>query len=873
MNALNPDFDNLHLLPADQEIVSQLLRLGLENQPVKQMMQQSLTVLSGLSWLPKDSSLALFLTDKDPQLLSLAASLNVPEDLSRQCAKIAHGSCHCGHAAESGRAVLTQETRHLPCGLSESQLSTHCAIPMRQRNKTLGVISINFQGRCLLKPHERALLGIIADTLAVIVQHSQSLDALLWSQENLERAQNIAHLGSWDWNMETQELYCSAETYRIFDMPVSDAPTSYAVFLDHVHPDDRLKVIQVVRETMRKKAAFFFEHRIQHDSGEERVVLQQGEIIQDQQQVTHITGTVRDITEEHRTDWEMHLADSVFQGLREGIMVTDANGVILRVNPAFEAITGYAGDEVIGQTPKILHSGYHTARFYEELWQDLMEYHLWRGEVWNRRKNGEVYPQAMVISSVKNKAGNVVQYVSIFNDVTEKKTSEKRIYHLAHYDVLTQLPNRALFHQRLTAALSQAKKNGQVLAVMFLDLDGFKYINDSMGHQVGDRLLEVVANRLQHCIRATDTVSRWGGDEFTLILTDLKSTGDADIIAKKILSALLEPISLNGNEIVVGASIGISFYPDDGHTPVILVQNADMAMYRAKENGKNNYQFFTTEMNSTAMERLQLENGLRKALDRQEFELHFQPLPDLSSGTIYGAEALVRWNHPERGLVSPEKFIPIAEDCGLIIPLGNWILRSACAQCKLWQDLGLEGLKVSVNLSARQFRDPSLVQTIKETLVQTGLEAKYLTIELTESSIMDNAEQTILALNKLKSIGIGLSIDDFGTGYSSLSYLKRFPIDTLKIDRSFVKDIDSDEDDRAIVKSIIVMAHNLNLRVVAEGVETYGHLKFLRDQNCDLIQGYFFSKPLPVSSFNEFALHWRNWTKDNGNMITQIRSA
>jgi diguanylate cyclase (GGDEF)-like protein/PAS domain S-box-containing protein len=560
---------------------------------------------------------------------------------------------------------------------------------------------------------------------------------------------------------------------------------------------------------------------------------------------------VEDITNRREAEENLRLAAKVFDSSVEGILITDAASRIITVNHAFTLITGYNAEEAVGMTPALFNSGKHGEDFYRSMWASLREAGQWRGEIWNRRKSGETYLEWLTISAVRNEHGETTNYVAVFSDITSRKLAEERLNYLANHDALTGLPNRTLFMERLTLALAHAHRNAKMTAVMFFDLDRFKIVNDTLGHTAGDALLQEVARRVVSCLREDDTVARLGGDEFTIILEGLGDEQDVAPIAQKITDILAVPMNLSGQEVFITASIGISVYPNDGADAAALVKNADAAMYRAKDLGKNNYQFFKAEMNTRAFERLTLENSLRRALERNEFELHYQPQIDLDSGRVVGAEALIRWEHPDLGMVPPDRFIPIAEETGMILPIGEWVLRAACTQNKAWQDAGFPALHVAVNLSGRQFRQKNLVGMIQQMLDETGLKAEHLELEITESVIMEQATESIDTINAMRDLGLHLSIDDFGTGYSSLSYLKRFPIDTLKIDRSFVRDITTDQDDAAIVKAVIALAHSLKLMVIAEGVETAEQLKFLREQGCDEMQGYFFSRPLTAQAFGE----------------------
>jgi diguanylate cyclase (GGDEF)-like protein len=443
----------------------------------------------------------------------------------------------------------------------------------------------------------------------------------------------------------------------------------------------------------------------------------------------------------------------------------------------------------------------------------------------------------------------------VFADISERKATDERIHFMAHFDALTRLPNRVMLHDRILQAITMARRQKKTVAILFLDLDRFKAINDTLGHSIGDILLQAVAERLLACIRASDTVARLGGDEFVIVLPDLPEGGHAAVVAQKILDTISKPFEIRDVELNTSASIGISIFPDDGIANEDLITNADVAMYQSKESGRNNYHFFAPEMNDSSYERLTMENNLRRALERQEFVLYYQPQVNSETGRIIGTEALIRWRHPKTGLVPPGMFIPIAEESGLIVAIGEWVLREACRQNKAWQQAGLTPIPVAVNLSAVQFRQNGLTDLVADALRESGLEPCWLELEITESAIMQNAEAAITTLRSLKQMGLKLSIDDFGTGYSSLSYLKKFPLDKLKIDQSFVRDITTNQDDASIVIAIIWMAKSLKLRVIAEGVETKGPLDFLTSNDCVEIQGYYFGKPAPANEFGQLLAH------------------
>jgi len=568
--------------------------------------------------------------------------------------------------------------------------------------------------------------------------------------------------------------------------------------------------------------------------------------------ITHFIAVKEDVTERKRQEENLRLWGRAIESSINAILITNAEvagNPLIYANPAFERITGYSLEEALGRNCSFLQNEDTDQPAIEELRRAIHEQREGRVLLRNYRKDGSLFWNELLIAPVHGESGKVTHFVGIQNDVTERKTHEIQLERQANYDTLTGLANRNLVQDRLNQALAYSHRHDCGLAVLFIDLDHFKNINDSLGHDAGDLLLTEVASRLSGNVREGDTVARQGGDEFVLILSEIREDTDVPVVAQKILKAMSAPFDIGGRELHITCSIGIASYPKDGEDRQTLLKNADAAMYSAKKLGRNNTQYYSAEMNVKAMERLVLENGLHHALERAEFLLHYQPQVDLRSGEIAGMEALVRWQHPKLGLVSPAMFIPVAEDSGLIVELGEWVLRTACAQNKAWQLAGLKPISVAVNLSARQFRQPDLVEKVAAILDETGLDPACLELELTESLVMQDVEKTIATLGKLKAMGIKLSIDDFGTGYSSLSYLKRFPIDTLKIDQSFVRDITTDPDDAAIAKSIISMAHDMQLRVIAEGVETEAQKLFLQQRHCDEMQGYLFSRPVPAAEF------------------------
>jgi diguanylate cyclase (GGDEF)-like protein/PAS domain S-box-containing protein len=548
-----------------------------------------------------------------------------------------------------------------------------------------------------------------------------------------------------------------------------------------------------------------------------------------------------------------------FEQSREAILITDAKNRIVGINRAFSELTGYGVSEVLGENPKFLSSGHAEPELYALMWQALEEHGFWEGEIWDKRKDGSTYPKWLSISVIKDETGAVLNYVGNFNDISSSKEAADRLAHLAYHDPLTSLPNRLSFEAQLTQSLRICEREARQLALMVIDLDNFKNINDTLGHHVGDEVLQKVALRLREAIRSSDIVARLGGDEFVVVLPEIDGPMVAARVAHKIQESLADCYQLAGHALYATPSIGISLFPTDGQDTATLLRNADSAMYHAKNAGRNNHQFYAKRMNEAAGERLQLEGALRLAVaalspESSEFLMHFQPQIDAKTGRVTGLEALLRWQSPTFGSVSPLRFISIAEETGLIQPLGDWVIWETCRQIRALKSAGVKDVRIAINLSAQQLRSDNLLQLVRGALACYELETSDIELEVTESTAMQNAEITLGILDQLADMGILLAIDDFGTGYSSLAYLKHLPIKRLKIDRSFVKEIETDTNDAAICAATIALGHNLGLQLVAEGVETEAQRDFLCRLNCDVLQGYLYSKPLPFEEIVPFLL-------------------
>ena len=649
-------------------------------------------------------------------------------------------------------------------------------------------------------------------------------------------------------NAETRYLGCNSAFTRFLGI---DAEALMGKTAHDIWPPELAdKYLAADRALLDNPGTQVYESPVRYASGEIRDVLfHKATYTQANGTVGGMVGFMLDVTERKRMEVRLQQAATVFDSSGEGVIITSPDGTIIAVNRAFTEITGYGETEAIGRNPSLLQSMRQDKALFREMWATVSRCNRWQGELWNKCKDGRIFPAWLTISAVKDTAGTITHYVGVFSDITVIKTAYEQLDHLAHHDPLTGLPNRLLLEDRLHMAVQRARREQAGLAVMFIDLDRFKTINDSLGHHVGDRVLCEVSARFSKLIRESDTVARLGGDEFLILVEGANCLTAASNVAEKILLDLREtPISLE-QEFFVGVSIGISTFPQDGDTPATLIKHADVAMYRAKERGRNTYEFFTQAMAYSSLERFQLETDLRRAIERDELRVYLQPQFSLKTGELIGAEALVRWQHPEHGLVLPGKFIPLAEESGLIVPIGEWVQYTACQYWADWTERGLNPGVLSINVSGVEFRRGRILETVRKTLAATRLPPALLELEITESAVMSQAESSIEVLNELRAFGISLAIDDFGTGYSSLAYLKRLPLNKLKVDQSFVRGLPADAEDCAIARAVIALGHSLQLTIIAEGVETEAQSEFLAGEGCDEMQGYLRGKPMPVEDF------------------------
>lgn len=674
------------------------------------------------------------------------------------------------------------------------------------------------------------------------------------SEQRLAEAQRIAKIGNWEWDLVTDEMHWSDQTHRILHSNQKSDSVTYQSFLSACHPDDLDSVVAAHESVVKNQnGTFNLEHRILTPDGSILFVCQQGEVNRDGEgKAVRIAGTIQNITERHETIEAMRKLSVAVEQIADAIMITDKEGVIEYVNPAFEDISGYKKADVIGKKPNILKSEMLNDAFYHRLWKTILGGGVFSDVIVNRRKDGSYYYEEKTITPQKDLLGNITHFISTGKDITDRMENQRKLYHLAHHDPLTGLPNRVLLQDRLEQAIPRVRWHKRNIGVLFLDLDRFKIINDSLGHDAGDLLLKEVAERFSECVREGDTVARLGGDEFAIILNDIACKDDVTPIASHLIKTLAKPFNINNRELYISTSIGIALFPQDGQDSKSLLKKADIAMYQSKEKGGATYFFYSEEADSEALERLSLETKLRHALDRNEFTLHYQPQVEIKTGKIVGKEALLRWSHPGFEDVSPAIFIPILEDTGLIVPVGLWVLYKACRDEMARQEAGLPGMRVAVNISIRQFKQSDFVHDVEKVLIETGIEPKYLELEVTEGLLIENIAATAKTLHQLHELGVLLAIDDFGTGYSSMNYIKRLPFDMLKIDQSFVRDVTKNSDDAAIASAIITMAHKMDIGVIAEGVETTEQLDFLAQVGCEQIQGFLCSRPIPFDDVHVF---------------------
>ncbi|MGQ7960281.1 EAL domain-containing protein [Pseudomonas sp. SP16.1] len=701
---------------------------------------------------------------------------------------------------------------------------------------------------------ERELRGAHGELEMRVAERTLELDeathALSKSQARLALALEASELGLWDWDLESDQVHHS-HLRELFGLEPEQVQVMLRDLTPRLHPDDLPALRRALVEHMKGRSEDYqIEYRVRHADGHWVWVEDRGRAVERDAagRVRRMLGTRRDVSARRQQEAQQRLAAMVFEAASEGIFILDPNYRLLAVNRAFSAVTGYAREEVVGRPVISLLGGREMRRQYQQIRHELDGSGSWHGELIETRKSGELYPQWLQLNLVRDAAGRPSHIVGFFADLSARREAEERLRYLSHYDDLTGLANRSLFKERLHEASQRARQSGRSVALLQIDLDRFKLLNDSLGHEVADQLLRQMSRRLTQAVPEADCIARLSGDEFAIILDAYGSLSNLARVASRLLAKLRVPMDVGGHELVVSASLGISLLPDYAREIGALISQANMAVQHAKHLGGNTFQFFTDNLQACTLERLQMEVQLRKAIEEGQLEVFYQPKLNLADDQLNAAEALVRWRHPQQGLVPPGEFIGLAEETGLIAPIGEFVLRQACQQARQWQRQGLAEIRVSVNISVHQLRQGNLTSLVRQVLEETDLAPQYLELELTESQMLDNVESVIATFRQLRELGVKLAIDDFGTGYSSLSYLKRFPVHYVKIDQTFIRDLSPHGEDAAITRAIIAMAHSLELRVVAEGVETQEQMDFLKSQHCDEIQGYLISKPVEAAA-------------------------
>lgn len=736
-----------------------------------------------------------------------------------------------------------------------------CAVPLLRFGDAVAVLMVASAEMEFFDEETLSLVDEIAQDISFALenferrsQRRQIEQQLERNEERLRLSLSISGMGMFEGDLDHNTVRLDAVAARLTGLGESGIVLDVEDYLTRTFGEGSLEMGRQLVDDLRqrRRTTFSIERPLRLPDGRLRWVHSQGGVSVERndrgESGACFYGVLADVTREREQAESERLTMAMFKTSREAIMIADAEVRLVMVNPAFTEVTGYAAEEVLGRNPALLKSERQDRAFYEALWQSVLTSGHWQGEVWNRHRNGTFYPALLSVSAVRDEQGQLTHYIGQLADISRQKEFEERISYLAYRDSLTDLPNRTLLRDRVEQGLAAALREGFPVALLFLDLDHFKTINDSLGHLAGDSLLREVARRLRAAVREMDTVGRLGGDEFLLMLpaTDAE---DAAHVAQKLIDEVVRPMHVDSHNLTVTPSIGIAMFPKDGTTYDELLKTADTAMYRAKDEGRNAYRFFTPEMNQVVFQRLVLESNLRRAIGAGEFVLFYQPQFDVASGRLIGAEALLRWRQEELGYVSPGQFIPVAEESGLIEAIGAWVLGDVCRQLQLWQADKLPLPRIGVNFSSRQFAAKNVVQLVDQVLAQSGLPGTLLEVEITESLLATDLDYTLGALRELKQRGLNVAVDDFGTGYSSLSYLKRFPIDRLKIDQSFVRDLETDADDRAIASAVVRLGHSLGMKVIAEGVETDRQLKLLQEMGCNEVQGYLLGRPMPASEF------------------------
>lgn len=781
--------------------------------------------------------------------------------------EIGVGVGSCGTASFTNERVIVDDIQKHPYWIPYKELAGKAGLgacwsePIRStQGKVLGTFAIYHHDVHRPTAANITLIEQAASLASIAIEKIQTDLILKSSEERWAFALEGSGAGVWDWDLKTGRVFRSARWYEIYGYSKDDIAATIEAGRKLIHPEDLFCALEDISVHQEGKSAdFTSEFRLLCKDGTWKWTLSKGMVVSltPEGKPLRMIGTHTDITKRKQDEGKLKLAASVFSHAREGIMITDASGNIIEVNDTFSLITGYSREEAIGQNPRILQSGRESPEFYAKMWKSLLEKDHWDGEIWNRRKSGEDYAENLNISSVRSATGQVQNYVALFTDITQMKEHQGQLEHIAHYDPLTNLPNRVLLADRLSQAMVQCQRHQQSLAVAFLDLDGFKAVNDAHGHDVGDALLITVSQRMKEALREGDTLARIGGDEFVAVLADLAKVEDCQPVLERLLQVAAAPVTVGENVLKVTASIGVTIYPQDAANAEQLMRHADQAMYVAKQAGKNRYHLFDTAQDDAAKAQQESIGDIRSALDRCEFVLHYQPKVNMRTGEVIGVEALIRWQHPVHGLVPPLSFLPIIEGHAISLDVGEWVIDAALTQISQWQSMGLN-LPISVNISAYQLQQDKFVTCLAELLAShPEVNPSFLELEVLETSALNDVAQVSAIMNACTALGVRFALDDFGTGYSSLIYLRRLPAHLIKIDQSFVRDMLTDADDLAIVESVVGLAKAFQREVIAEGLETIAHGVVLLQLGCDLAQGYGIARPMPASDIPVWAAHWR----------------
>jgi diguanylate cyclase (GGDEF)-like protein/PAS domain S-box-containing protein len=811
----------------------------------------------------------LLLDDTGKHLLGGAAP-SLPDFYNKAVHGIAIGAevGSCGAAAFTNERVIVEDIQNHPYWTPYKELAGKAELgscwsePIRStQGKVLGTFAIYHHEVNQPTEVNIALIEQVASLASIAIEKIQTKLALQSSEERYSLAMKGTQDGLWDWNLLTNEVLFSPRWKSMLGYAENEIKNEFSEWELLMHPHDLDTTLLKVKELLNHKTQEYkAEFRMQHKDGQYINILARAFACEDEAgKVIRLVGTHLDITEQKLSEEKLKLAASVFSHAGESIVITDASGTILDVNNTFSRTTGYSREEAVGKTPRIVQSERQSSEFYVDMWQALVTENYWSGEIWNRRKNGEVYAEIKTISAVHDKHGITTHYVALSNDITPMKEHQEQLERIAHYDVLTNLPNRSLLADRLSQAMLQCSRHAQSIAVVFLDLDGFKHVNDAHGHDVGDELLIALSLRMKEALRDGDSLARIGGDEFVVVLADLVKVKDYEPVLERLLLAASEPITVDGIVLNVSASIGVTLYPQDNVDADQLMRHADQAMYVAKESGKNRYHLFDTIQDNAVKLELESLDAIRSALDNHQFVLHYQPKVNMKKGTVTGVEALIRWQHPERGLLNPIDFLPVIENNPMMIEMGEWVIDTALTQISQWQTMRLNlPVNTSVNIAAVQLQQPDFTQRLTKLLAaHPDVEPRHLELEVLETSALEDVNNVSTIMNACMTLGVNFALDDFGTGYSSLTYLRRLPANLIKIDQTFVRDMLNDPDDLAIVEGVIALAKSFKRNVIAEGVETIEHGTALLQLGCELAQGYGIARPMPASDIPAWVTDWK----------------